>query len=343
MSLIRTTNQIDRLMPLAEAEAIAEASPPGSVQSQFLQALPRAEYAQIFSLAEQVADALGCWAARYPLIRRVRVRPLSLSVVAAAPFDTLDALITTAKVSLWVFTLDDLFDEEGLSAGELVRRARHYRQITRGEFSGPWDDSLAVALADVRRDLVRFPLFALLKDEWSKALIGTIDGMIREQYWRRQLRRHGNKALPSYEAYVANGRYSIGGPPHIWSALITTNDPSTLDHLDLLRSMEEIASRCVRLANDLRSYGKEINEEKINSLLLVGRNLAERGLPEYARHDRAETFIRGEIARGLADLSELHARAHTQTKHPETAIARIAHFVCEFYTYYDYHTFQSWR
>ena len=311
------------------------------MQSRFLDALSGSERGRIFSLAEGVADALDRWASQYPLIRRVRVQPLSLSVVAAAPFDSLEALIATSQVSLWVFTLDDLFDEEGLSSGLLVRRARRFRQIARGALRGAEEDQLGVALADVRDALMSFPLFTVLANEWSNALIGTIDGMVREHCWRRQFRRRGVEALPSYEDYVANGRYSIGGPPHIWSAVITTNDPSTTEHLNLLRPMEELASRCVRLANDLRSYAKEVQEEKVNSLLLLSCRSEDQELTSSARYARAETAVREEIARGLRNLDELYARACTRTRRPETAIARIAHFVCEFYTQYDYHTFPA--
>ena len=341
MSAASTTGRLDGQSSLPAATPTVSPASAGRIKSRFLDALPSDERARIFSLADRVASDLDRWAARYPLIRRVRARPLSLSVVAAAPFDSLEALIVTSKVSLWVFTLDDLFDEEGLSSGQLVRRVRGYRQIARGAPRAREEDQLSIALADVRDTLMAFPLFTVLADEWSNALIGTIDGMVREYCWRRQFRRRGVEALPSYEAYVANGRYSIGGPPHIWSAVITTNDPTTVEHLDLLRSMEEIASRCVRLANDLRSYAKEVDEEKVNSFLLLGRSPENQGLTASARYERAEIAVRGEIERGLRDLNELYARASTGTRRPETAIARIAHFVCEFYTHYDYHTFQS--
>jgi hypothetical protein len=326
--------------PSPTATSLAPAASDGAMglRSRFLAALPEPEHRRILGLAELVATALDHWAARFPLIRRVRVRPLSLAVVAAAPFDPLDALIATARVSLWVFALDDLFDEEGRSDGELVRRAREYRRITRGVARGG-DDDLAVALTEVRDDLAGFPLFAILPEIWSGALIGTIDGMVREHYWRRHYRRSGDRALPTYATYLANGRYSIGGPPHIWSAVITTDDPTTANHLDALRPMEEIASRCVRLANDLRSAEKERAEGTINSLDLVARSLTGGDPSERARHQRAGRVIRGEIDRGLAELSALHAQARTRTGRPETAIARIAHFVCEFYSQHDFHTF----
>ena len=38
--------------------------------------------------------------------------------------------------------------------------------------------------------------------------------------------------------------------------------------------MEEIASTCIRLANDLQSYQKEVDEGKINALVILSRGYA---------------------------------------------------------------------
>ena len=61
---------------------------------------------EIFSKAALVSDELKLWAAAYSTIRTVRTFPLALSVAAAAPFATPSELLDTARVSLWVFTLD---------------------------------------------------------------------------------------------------------------------------------------------------------------------------------------------------------------------------------------------
>src|SRR5262245_57718583 len=68
-----------------------------------------------------------------------------------------------------------------------------------------------------------------------------------------------------------------GAPPHVWASLITTNDPSTPQHLHLLRPMEQLASTCIRLANDLQSYTKELNEGKINALVILSQSMRLQG------------------------------------------------------------------
>ena len=119
--------------------------------------------------------------------------------------------------------------------------------------------------------------------------------MVREQEWRRACRSHGLVALPSYDEYLDNGLNSIGGPPHIWSDLITIGDASTPDHLDGLRPMERIASTCIRLANDLQSYRKEVAEGNINALVILSRMFESQGMSPADAYQQAETHVRDEI------------------------------------------------
>jgi hypothetical protein len=192
----------------------------------------------------------------------------------------------------------------------------------------------------VRDDLATYPLFGAIGSEWANALCGTIEGMQRENAWRVADRTGaGAVCLPTYAEYVATGLYSIGGPPHIWAAMITTDDPSTPAHLDHLRPMEQLASTCVRLANDLQSYRKEIDEGKINALVIVSRQLQAQGVPPDEAYRQAEARVRAHIVAGLDQLTAMRAASVTETGQPEAAIDNIARMVCDFYTNHDYHTF----
>ena len=318
-------------------------SPWAGLHSRFLDALDDADQLRIFDLSARTAQHLHRWATRYPLIRRVRVWPLALSVAAAAPYSSVEALISTARLSLWVFTLDDIFDEEKIPRAELMRRAERYRAIARNQPTVAARDSMATALGEVRDDLARYPLFDALHQEWADALCGTIDGMMQEYEWRHCYRNEGADALPSYEEYVAAGRFSIGGPPHVWAALITTDDPSTPNHLKHLRPMEQLASTCIRLSNDLQSYAKELDEGKINALILLSQGLQRDGLSVKRAYQEAEARVRADIAAGLDALANLRQKSCTQTRRPEAAITDIARFVCDFYIEHDYHTFTTAR
>src|SRR6266702_2981008 len=87
-----------------------------------------------------------------------------------------------------------------------------YRALAHAEIPCPSGDSLATALCELRDDLAGYPLFGALGLEWANALCGTIDGMMREYQWRLAYRKgtDARGTLPSYEEYVATGRYSIG-------------------------------------------------------------------------------------------------------------------------------------
>lgn len=306
--------------------------------SAFLRGLGPEVSRRVADLAGQVSATLDDWSRKYPFIRRERIPPLALSVAAAAPFAGAAALSSAARVSLWVFGLDDAIDEEHLAADALSERVRQCSRILRGVLLDPATEPFAGALAEVRRDLSRYPLFTSLGGVWDRALARTIESMLREEEWRRA-HRAGSLDLPSYQSYVANGRYSIGGPPHVWATIITIDDPSAPRHLARLRAMERLASICVRLSNDLRSAAKELREGKLNALSL-GAILYEReGMDAGAARMAAEQRVRQEIVARVRRLLDLRERSVTTTGRPEAATADIAAFVTDFYETHDYHTF----
>ncbi|MGI9147544.1 MAG: terpene synthase family protein [Chloroflexota bacterium] len=321
----------------------AVSSPWAKLHSRFMASLDPAEQSHIYALSVETAAALQAWAGGYPVVRAARILPLSLSVAASAPFSSVEALISTARLSLWVFTLDDLFDEQCAPEHTLRQQAQIFRGLAYQHVTCPPGDHLGPALRDVRDDLASYPLFQSLGDEWAAAVCGTIDAMLREYDWRATHRDAAGHwtSLPSYDEYLAVGRYSIGGPPHIWAAMITADDPSTPDHLDHLRSMEQVASTCIRLANDLQSYHKELLEGNVNALVIVSRDLVQQGVAHEAALEQAEEHVRADIAAGLERLWLLRKAAVTRTGHPEAAIDNIARFVCDFYAHHDYHTFLS--
>jgi Terpene synthase family 2, C-terminal metal binding len=315
-----------------------------SLKSNFLAGLTADEQLRIFDLSARTARALHPWVARYPLIRRVRVWPLCLSVAAASPFCAVSSLVSMARMSLWVFTIDDLCDEEIVPYNELHRRVDRYQQLLHAGQVVPREkrDTLANALQDIREDLARYPLFSHLESHWVHAVSQTLSSMLMEYGWRSTYRSSTNtQVVPTYEAYLEHGVYSIGGPPHVWTTLIAIDDPSTLEHLPRLQQMEYEASLCIRLANDLQSYAKELNEGKINSIIIRQRELIASGVDAEIALEQAHATVQAAIQHGLARCTELQHLASTATGHPEQAIADIARFVCDFYVHHDYHTFTT--
>lgn len=314
------------------------------LHSEFFAKLTEEQKLKIFDLTARASRELHRWAAKYPLIRRVRVWPLSLSVAAAAPFASLNALVSMARVSLWVFTIDDLFDEETVPFTELRRRVERYKEILGGAKPQPNTerDTLALALSDIREDLLQYDLFPALSEDWAKAIIGTLDGMMLEHEWRVDYRQNRTSAaLPDYDAYVEYGLYTVGGPPHVWTALIAIDDHSVLNNYEILTELGLKASVCIRLANDLRSYEKEIREAKINSVVILQRQALKQGIVEKDSLSWACERVEQGIQDSLHKCTELYERSHTMTGNPERAILDIARFVCDFYVNHDYHTFTA--
>ena len=314
------------------------------VQSTFLSKLDVQQKLQIFDLTARASRELHRWAARYPLIRRVRVWPLSLSVAAAAPFAGLEALVTMAKMSLWIFTIDDLFDEEIVPFTELQRRVDCYKTILTGVGTEQRckHDTLALALKDIRDDLKSHKLFFALHDRWAGAAIRTLDGMMHEHEWRAMYRLGRNDlSVPDYATYVQYATYSIGGPPVMWTGMITFGDQSVLHFLEKLQHLTETASLCLRLANDLRSRSKEVIEDNVNSVVIRQREAISKGYRKDESLARACEVVQQDIQSGLARCAELQSQTLTNTGHPERMIVDIARFVCDFYVHHDYHTFMT--
>jgi hypothetical protein len=125
------------------------------IRSKYLASLDEDQKLRIFDLTTRVSRELHRWAVRYPLIRKVRVWPVCLSVAAGAPFATASQLTSMARMGLWIFTVDDLFDEETVPFPELQRRVGRYHDILAGGRVDPQTerDTLVLALHNIREDL----------------------------------------------------------------------------------------------------------------------------------------------------------------------------------------------
>ena len=314
------------------------------LRSAFLSALDDSQRLRVFDLTTRVSRELHRWAARYPLIRRVRVWPISLSMAAVARFATVAELVSMARMCLWIFTVDDLIDEEIVPFPELRRRVDRYKEILLGARADHLRDrdTLVLALQNIRNNLSTYPLFAALRDEWAEAVILTLDAMMIEHDWRTTDRSNsGTPDLPDYAAYLDHGLYSIGGPPFIWTALIAIGDASTPRHLNHLKAMERPSSICLRLTNDLQTYAKELAEDNINSIVIRQREALASGRTSEEALAWAFQEVQYDIQRELARCRELKAQARTATGCPEQLINDIAHWASDFYTHYDYHTFAT--
>ena len=136
----------------------------------FLQALPAEEQHRIASLTVEAAELLTEWSKDFGVVRPVRILPICLSVTAAAPFADLQAIIDTARVSIWIFALDDLFDEGQFTPARLALQADHYERILLERPERAADDELATMLRQVKAGLAEHALYGQLGEGMGPSL-----------------------------------------------------------------------------------------------------------------------------------------------------------------------------
>ena len=294
---------------------------------------------------DALSELLEAWASAYPIMRRERIRPLSATLSQATPFLDVPGLMLTGQTSLWVFALDDVFDERLVTEAELDVVLKGCRSVACGvttaqELSDIHVPEVAAFLVDplvaICRELCRFPRFAALRSSWAHGLKGVLWGMTMEHRWSRDFRCHGAAALPSYEAYLEAGAASTSTPLYVSTMLIAVEDDSVLCHLAALEDMAGIAARCIRLANDLQTHRREMLEGKVNSLVILSHQFQRRGMPVLEAQAAAESRVRDEILSSLSTLRSLGATPNTATGDAEAAISNIAAVACKFYEQADY-------
>ena len=307
-------------------------------QNKFLQRLPSDEQRRISMLAGEAAEFLSAWSGGFSTVRPARIIPICLTVAAAAPFADVQMVIDTARVSVWIFAIDDLFDEADVSQAQLSDCARLFKAILRDQPADIWDDELAQMLMLVKKGLAKYPLYGRLGQQWEEALIGTIEAMLQENQWRLDYQQYGEKTLPDCELYLETGRKSVGGPPHMWAAILTAGDETAISHVNKLSQMVNHSSSVVRLANDLQTYERELVEGKLNSLLILRHSHQQGGLGAQASMRAARDYVQQRMGDHLRSLNVLRRVPGTSSEKSEIAVTRVAQYVAEFYQKNDFHT-----
>lgn len=245
--------------------------------------------------AAEVLPRLESWAERYPDMGGPRLKSMALSCAAASPQASAEAILQAATFCMVLFGIDDVADRTvgALSDEEVDAALLQYVAIARsgGEASGSLSlgpaGQVRGALQELCRTLfaadaggARYRLFA-------RHLEGMLEGMREEVVMGRVFAQRGE--LPAYEVYLEMGTRSVGIPP-VGAVLLLGEPPSasTGAGLDALADpLLMAAARCIRVANDVRSYEREVREGKPNAVLLLMRQA---GLTEaQAKHQLITT------------------------------------------------------
>jgi hypothetical protein len=239
-------------------------------------------------------------------------------------------------MNLWIFMIDDRFDARDAGRSELGQVVNECTRVVNGQPGESRGDSLIDRLSDLRLALSARDLWATFEGPWTEAIVAVARAMFQEREWALAYKSCGAKALPTLRRYLAVGETSVGLLPHIWLTCLCSGDPSTALHLPYLTAMAKVASRCVRLANDLRSAPREAREGGINAEVILTNLRIEKGASRDDATRSARAFIRRLVARNCAALDRFGSSLATRTGAAETGIANIARDLCAFYDERDF-------
>lgn len=292
----------------------------------FLASLPAEERSRISELAEQVTDFALAWSAPYGIFETVRFPAIALSMAAAGPWLSATDLGEMALIPVWIYAIDDAFDRRVFASGDRWLRVRRYTAVAAGR-RDPWaGDPYAASLAEITARLRGRRYWSTLGAEWADACRQMLAGMAFECDAADTLRAGGR--LPTLRTYMEHALHSIGVPMYLAGAWLIAAGPEVLTHLTELRRLARCAGRAVRLANDLRTHGKEVGEGNFNALLLL---TAGAGMAEAEAVQCLEMRVQ-------AGMRRLRNWAGALSDFSAAALAlRVTRFAIDLYEEYDYH------
>ncbi|MFY0521658.1 terpene synthase family protein [Archangium gephyra] len=330
-----------------------------ALRSKYLEGLPD-KGAHVFALTQELSAALRPWMDRHDrmislttsrdIMRNARAKQLCLTLAAAAPFLDVSRLMPATCMGTWFFVVDELTDEHGLTSsaqwGKLVGLHALFSPGRQDAIDTQGDERLAPlleALSDLRGLLRQYPIFETLSPELARALEEGLSGMRAEALWSAGSSDASRPSFPSLEEYLEKGALQTTGVIPVCLCMISAiDDPSIRSHLPRLLEMAHQVAICVRLANDLRTYEKELAQGKLNALGIVQQVLLKDGkAPDAAAAlALAREAVQDKLSLTVKRCMELggpESREKTQTMLPERFMINLVAFVCDFYTHHDYH------
>lgn len=294
-------------------------------------AAPAAAAAAAAPPAPRAAEAIQSYLRRgaslpAALVRPARFAAISRIMAAAGPDLPRRDQELLADVFLFIFALDDLIDEGGLSDEEVELRLDQYRACAalapRPEIAF---DPVARCLRGLAERLRRARLGAALFPAWVRRVEDMLEGMRFERRVAAALR--AGAPAPTLERYLEHGRHSVAIAFFAMSAWMLIGEAAAPGALPLLERAERHLSLAARLANDLRSHERELGEGAINALSIVG--------PDGAGALRARA--QEELAAGRAVLAG-GAAARAGVARSAAYLEGFAAAVVDLYETRDFHT-----
>lgn len=265
--------------------------------------LPAADAAAI---ALELIPMLRRWVAEHKLRCNGELVPLMcLSTAFFAPWLPAARHYLVARVSLWIFMLDDAVDDPHARTDDVCRLLDRCQAVVDGAAADDSDDSLVRSLQDIRRDVDSFAPHPAVRAQWQVCMRELLDGM----WFEREIApATAAGAAPSPEEYLRRARATIGTEAQVVTLWVAIQDPRLPELLPRLLEPLHDAAAAVRLANDLRGWGRTKAQGDADALVL--------GMPEI----EAKAMISRLLGRCRESLRPLTGNSYG----PAVALERVA-------------------
>jgi hypothetical protein len=315
--------------------------PLSDYQSMYLADLAAPQRERVHRLIQEMEASVTAWTAGYSLIRAARISLCCLHGAATLSCFPAREVSCWVKLMLWIFAIDDLTDEHLLdpdATKKIFAECRTLLARQRGiePETGPAGfHHLSACLASIIAELQRYPLFTHNRGQWADSITDCLWAMETEEAWN-SLFRKDSRQLPSLEEYILQSAKSICITVFADSIIAMAGDDSALAKYGWLRELSQQACVVIRLANDLRSHPRELQERKVNALIIKHAERLAGGLFNAAALDAARSEIAAMLRQELDKLEQIYKADATATTHPENSIISNVRFMIEFYSRRDF-------
>lgn len=308
----------------------------------FFDALDAEERKKAKETTDILVNLLQEWALQYSFVRTIRIFPVALHNATVASRLDIRGSALLAKLTLWIFGIDDAIDEGLISLEDLQQRVigQWYRAACgsspeRADSS----DELVKMLLDVREELSNYRLFDSLQERWSANVRLLAKAMARECQYRSRYIADGSVTLPSVDEYVKNGIFSTGIPLWALAILIILDEPAVRRCFDLMYETAKCASGAVRLYNDFQTFDKEMQENNVNSIIIKYHEILDRDpcLNQKTALSEAKNHTLKMAESYMQRCFNLAKQIQTKSRKYEDTMCRMPAFHATFYQEYDYH------
>ncbi|HZT07487.1 MAG TPA: terpene synthase family protein [Chloroflexota bacterium] len=269
-------------------------------------------------LLDQVVEQSNQWCSQWTIFNPTYVLPVALINIVQFPDLPILSILSRVKNSMWIYAIDDLVDGGKLTERELRIALFECALVASAADNIKPESELARTLQVLHRELMEFPNYQHVARMWSTSLIRTIDGMMYE-YWmqRRYKPIQFTAELPPYDEYIYYARSSIA-ITYLWiTGLILETDVGIKTELPGLFRLADQCALVIRLANDVCTFKRELEEGGVNAVALcISQLLATAGREPISNLiARASRTVSRRVDRELA-----RARAIAKTVRTDSAV-----------------------